>query len=115
MAWRAANRRILDNTSPLNHYLLVDFEWDKSKSEACFEQRGFDFSYALQAFFDPDRVVAQDRRWDYGEDRFQLIGSIDGRVFVLIYTVRAAIIRIISARRANHREVLTYENSARDS
>ena len=39
----------------------------------------------------------------------------DGRVFVLIYTVRAAIIRIISARRANHREVLTYENSARDS
>ena len=55
-----------------------------------------------------------DHRWDdYGEDRFQLTGAIDDRVFVLIYTARGASIRIISARKANVREVKDYENSTR--
>ena len=65
----------------------------------------------LQIFLDPERLVRKDHRWNYGEDRFELTGAIDGRVFVLIYTVRDASIRIISARKANHREVNDYENS----
>jgi uncharacterized DUF497 family protein len=28
----------------------MNFEWDKAKSTACFEQRGFDFAYAARAF-----------------------------------------------------------------
>ena len=28
------------------------------------------------------------RRWDYGEDRYQLLGAIERRVFVLISTLR---------------------------
>ena len=51
----------------------------------------------------------QDHRWDYGEDRFQLYGMIDGRLFFLVYTVRNSITRIISARKANQREVAQYE------
>lgn len=34
----------------------MQFEWDEAKSEACFLARGFDFAYAAQAFFDPDRL-----------------------------------------------------------
>ena len=90
----------------------MKFEWDAAKSEACFEQRGFDFAYALRAFFDPNRVVKQDRRRDYGEDRFHLLGMIERRVFLVAYTVRGAIIRIISARKANRREVKEYEDSS---
>jgi uncharacterized DUF497 family protein len=37
-------------------------------------------------------------------------GKIDGRIFVLIYTPRKGAIRIISARKANAREVNQYEN-----
>ena len=29
---------------------------DEAKSEACFLARGFDFAYAAQAFFEPDRL-----------------------------------------------------------
>ena len=93
----------------------MQFEWAEAKSNACFEQRGFDFAYVLQVFLDPDRRVQKDIRHDYGELRFQLTGVIDGRVFVLIYTVRSASIRIISARKANRREVKDYENSARQN
>ena len=55
----------------------------------------------------------RDRRWDYGEDRYRLLASIEGRVFVLIYTMRGSAIRIISARKANGKEVREYEHKAR--
>ena len=90
----------------------VDFEWDESKSNACFAERGFDFAYAAQAFFDPQRLVRADLRHSYGEDRFQMIGRINNRVFVIVYTPRAHVVRIISARKANAREVKQYENSS---
>ena len=87
----------------------MEFEWDEAKSEACFHERGFDFEYVAQAFFDPGRCVTSDNRWAYGEDRYRLMGRIDGRVFVVIYTPRAEAIRIISARKANAREIKRYE------
>ena len=90
----------------------MEFEWDEAKSEACFMERGFDFAYAIRAFLDPNRVVRADTRWNYGEDRYQLLGSIEGRVFFLVYTLRAETIRVISARKGNRREVQDYENAA---
>ena len=48
--------------------------------------------------------------FDYGEDRFHVLGQIDERVFFVTYTLRAEVIRIISARKANQREVKRYEN-----
>ena len=54
-----------------------------------------------------------DRRWDYGEDRYRLLGAIERRVFVLIYTMRGSAIRIISARKASRKEVREYERDAR--
>ena len=91
----------------------MEFEWDDAKSRACFVQRGFDFAYVVRAFLDPNRIVDPDRRWDYGEDRYRLLGAIDGRVFVVIYTMRDSAIRIISARKANSKEAGEYEHDAR--
>ena len=91
----------------------MEFEWDDAKSDDCFAQRGFDFVYVVRAFLDPNRIVGRDRRWDYGEDRYRLLGAIAGRVFLVIYTMRGSAIRIISARKANRREVGEYEHDTR--
>ena len=91
----------------------MEFEWDEAKNSACFEHRGFDFAYAVSTFLDPYRIVAQDRRRDYGEDRYRQLGMIDGRVYVVVYTMRGSAIRIISARKANRKEVAEYEHYAR--
>ena len=91
----------------------MEFEWDDVKNNACFEERGFDFAYAIRAFVDPQRTVAQDRRRDYGEDRYRLLGMIDGRVYVIVYTVRDSTVRIISDRKANLKEAADYEHNAR--
>lgn len=92
----------------------MNFEWDPGKSEACFQERGFDFAYVLFAFADPDRIVEEDTRRSYGERRFQLTGRVGERLFVIVYTPRGQAIRIISARKANAREVQRYENGTSD-
>ena len=74
----------------------MEFEWDEAKNSACFERRGFDFAHAVNAFHDPHRIVAQDRRRDYG----------------VVYTMRGSAVRIVSARKANAKEVADYEHNA---
>ena len=91
----------------------MEFEWDEAQNSTCFEHRGFDFAYAVRAFLDPHRIVAQDRRRDYGEDRYRLLGRIDGRAYIVVYTLRGPAVRIISARKANAKEVADYEHNAR--
>lgn len=83
----------------------AEFEWDETKSAQCQRDRGFDFAYAVQAFLDPGRSVETDDRHDYGEARHRLYGRIEGRLFAVVYTVRRRVIRIISARKANAREI----------
>ncbi len=90
----------------------MDFEWDKLKSDDCFLNRGFDFEAVIDTFRDPYRLVELDDRWDYGEERFRLIGKLGEKIYVLIFTHRSNLIRIISARRANAREVRRYEKSS---
>ncbi len=91
----------------------MEFEWDEAKNGACFERRGFDFAYVVRAFLDPHRIVVQDRRRDCDEDRYRLLGTVDGRAYVVVYAARGSAIRIISARKANPKEVADYEHNAR--
>ena len=90
----------------------MEFEWDAAKSQACFDERGFDFSYAAQAFSDPARTIEVDGRRDYGEDRYRLTGVVQRRLYVVVYTQRPGAVRIISAHKANQRETRRYEDSA---
>jgi hypothetical protein len=62
----------------------MDFEWDEAKSSASFLERCFDFAFAASAFADPDRIIRQDNRYRYDEDRYQLVGRIGKRLFVLV-------------------------------
>ena len=90
----------------------MDFEWDLAKSNSCQNSRNSDFAYVISVFKDPTLLVERDQRWEYGEERFQALGVIDGRVFVVIFTRRLRSIRIISARKANGREVKRYEKNS---
>ena len=66
---------------------------------------------AAQVFADPHRKVKLDSRFIYGEDRYSALGRVDGRVLTVVYTMRNDAVRIISARKANSREVKKYENN----
>ena len=68
------------------------------------------FAYAARCFLDSQRSISPDHRFDYGEDRFQVFGLRRCPNFFVAYTLRAGVIRIISARRANQREIKRYED-----
>jgi hypothetical protein len=82
----------------------IRFKWDDAKNDRCVRDRGFGFADILPAFLDPNRRVERDLRRDYGEERFRLYSRAAGRLFVIAYTRRGMVTRIISARKANARE-----------
>ena len=87
------------------------YEWDAAKNAACIATRDLDFATAIAAFDDPNKLINGDNRHDYREQRWRLLGTIKGRLHCVIYTLRKDKIRIISARKANRREVKQYEHS----
>lgn len=42
-------RQKVAQSRSLNYTGSIDFQWDESKSDACFRTRGFDFAYAAFA------------------------------------------------------------------
>ena len=87
----------------------MEFEWSPAKRDRTLAERGVDFSAVLVGFLDPNRKIARDFRRDYGEERFNMLARCDGRVYHVTFTMRGAVTRIISARKANQRERRRYE------
>lgn len=93
----------------------MDFEWDDLKNESNIAKHGISFSMAATVFDDPFIIEVIDNRIDYGEERWIAIGelNVDGVVVcvaVVVWTNRDRSVRIISARKANKREVRRYED-----
>ena len=89
---------------------MEDVEFDPVKSEENLNKHGLPLDAAI-LLFDGPYVEEQDGRRDHGETRFVATGPIDAfgdRVFVVVYTWRDAVRRIISFRKANDREVRKY-------
>jgi uncharacterized DUF497 family protein len=86
--------------------------FDPLKSDANARSRGLPFSLVSIEFEWSTAFVAEDRRRNYGEQRFQAIGLLADRLHVVVFTPVAGAIRVISLRKANDREVRRYEDKA---
>jgi len=89
------------------------FEWDEAKAGANLAKHGVSFEQARQSFDDPFAIEVVDDRENYGEDRLILLGMVENRLLVVVYTLRSDKVRIISARDAEPHERRQYheENS----
>ncbi len=87
----------------------MKLEWDERKNRVNIRKHGFDFSDAEELFANP-ALFRVDTREDYGEERWQGIGLIGGRVAVIAFViVREETFRVISLRRATRSERIQYE------
>jgi uncharacterized DUF497 family protein len=86
----------------------MEIEFDTNKNEANIRLRGLSFERVVNFDFET-AVYRQDSRRDYGEIRIRTLGFLDGRLHALVFTETAKGIRVISFRKANKREVKTYE------
>lgn len=80
----------------------MDYEWDSGKADANLVKHGVDFVAVLEVFEDGHLLIVTDDRFQ--EPRFRAIGTVNGVVLSVAYTMRGDVCRIISARRASRRE-----------
>lgn len=88
--------------------MLMKIEYDTDKNLKNIAKHGISLTDA--AMFEWNSADFQkDERWDYGERRIIATGLLRGREYVLIFTMRGDVYRIISLRKANKKERAKYE------
>lgn len=88
-------------------------EYDAMKDAENQRLRGLPFA-AAEFLFDGPFIEEEDLRGGYDESRFIATGPIAlfaDRLFVVVYTWRDGVRRIISFRKANDREIRRYRQS----
>lgn len=83
--------------------------WDENKRRINTEKHGTDFM--LVHDFDWDEALMGSST-SSNEPRLVAIAPIGQRLYVLVYSIETAIVRVISLRKANKREVKLYETQA---
>jgi len=91
--------------------MIIDFmfEWDESKRLDNLAKHAFNFADVGPAFIDPFRILSPVKGRSLSEERWVVIGGIDGQVMHIVFTMRDKRIRLISARRAHAKERILYE------
>ncbi|MBL8570624.1 MAG: BrnT family toxin [Phreatobacter sp.] len=87
----------------------MQFEWDENKRLANIEKHGIDFEDAVNVF-DQDGPVYESSH--AVEARWIAIGSVDGVLIAVVWTLRGESRRLISARRARDHEREDYARHA---
>jgi uncharacterized DUF497 family protein len=87
----------------------MNFEFDPAKSAANKTKQGIDFDAAQELWRDADRI-------DFPavctvEPRNMMPAAFKGKLWAAIYTMRGAIVRLISVRRARDDEKEAYEQA----
>jgi uncharacterized DUF497 family protein len=97
--------------------MAIRFEWDPKKAAANWNAHKVGFEQARDVFKDTMALDEPDERENYGEERWNRISSVEGRLLFATYTERIdedsgdEIIRIISARPAERRERKRYHEA----
>jgi hypothetical protein len=88
------------------------FEWDEGNLLKNWEKHGVSASECEQIFFNRPLVTSADVEHSGVEARFYALGQADsGRHLFVVFTVRNALLRIISARDMSRKERKVYQKS----
>ena len=86
----------------------VDITFDPAKDVANRAKHGVALGFGAAIFDDLDHIVLPSMRPVDGEERFKVVGLVDGRMWAAIYVVRNTVTRFISVRRSNDGEERYY-------
>lgn len=87
--------------------------FDPVKNAANLAKHGLDLSFGDGVIDGDGAVHLLDDRMDYGEERWTVLGLVEGVVYHLTYAEREDGPRYISLRRATKREADAYFNATR--
>ena len=90
----------------------MKIEFDPRKDASNRQKHGVSLADAALMDLEAAFVVPDERR-AYGELRFRAYGVIGARMHMLVFTMRGEVLRAISLRKANGKEIRTYGQKAR--
>lgn len=90
----------------------MDIEYDPVKSAANIDKHGVALTFGTYLFDDADHIILPSARPIDGEDRFKVIGDVEGRLWTAIYVMRGNVVRFISVRKSNGSEQRLYGGPA---
>lgn len=93
--------------------MVLEFEWDENKAAENYAKHRVTFLAARAVFQDAFAIERADDRFEYGEERFNIVGMAGNRLLSVIYSIRGGRIRIISARGAEPHEKRRYPEENR--
>ena len=83
--------------------ITMEISFDANKNQHNIRTRGIPFQLVVEFDFST-AIIWQDIRKNYSEHRYVAIGYLSNRLHVLVFSETPAGIRVISLRKANHRE-----------
>jgi uncharacterized DUF497 family protein len=94
----------------------IGFDWDEWNAAKNWERHRVTPEEAEGVFFQEPLVVRSDSRRSLREKRYRLLGqTARGRWLFVAFTVRRKLIRVISARDMNRREIEEYRRHEKSS
>jgi uncharacterized protein len=92
----------------------MNYVYDPDKRIANLKKHSLDFNDAATVIESGQTVTFEDRRFDYGEERFITLGLLGDDVVVIVTSETDDEIRIISMRKATrHEQTIFYNQLAR--
>ncbi|MEI6632531.1 MAG: BrnT family toxin [Chlamydiota bacterium] len=93
---------------------FTGFDWDDGNRDKNLKRRVL-ASECEQVFFNQPLMILDDPKHTVAEERCAAFGQTDqGRPLVVVYTQRAGLLRVISARDMSRKERQFYEHAAKD-
>ncbi len=80
----------IDNDDIYTHTAVVRFSFDPGKRASNQKKHGLDLADAAKVIESGQTVTFEDRRFDYGEERFVTLGPLDGALVVVVTAERKA-------------------------
>jgi uncharacterized DUF497 family protein len=88
----------------------MPISYNALKNETNIRKRGRSFE-AVRDLDMTKALITEDIRKTYEERRFQVLGLIEDRVHMVVFTPRGGKMHVISLRKANPRKINIYEQA----
>lgn len=88
----------------------MENRFDPAKDAANQNKHGLSLAFGDQIFGDADHLIIPSIRPVDGEERFKVVGMVDGKLFTGVFTWRSDLPRFISVRRSNRGEERSYRS-----
>jgi len=89
------------------------FIWNRLKAEANLKKHRIAFEKATELFDDPFFIEEYDEENSENEDRYNIVGFVEGKYITVSFTLRDNLTRVFSAREADAEEEGAYDENIR--